>query len=257
VARTPSEATGHYDYVICTAKALNQHELASQLEPVVDETTTLVIIQNGAGNEDPFCEAYPKCSIITCVTWVGATQIHPGIIKHSKSENTQLGLFPNPALSSALETKRLNTFVYLLKAGNTPHEVEDDMQVKRWEKVVWNAAWNSLTTLTMLDTQSWLKSSEDAMPLTRRVMREVIDIARACKVDVKYELIDQLIDKILKMHPIGSSMQTDCKAGRQMEVDIILGTPVKKAKELGIDAPVLQTLYALLLAINQRMKQND
>ncbi len=188
-------------------------------------------------------------------TWVGATQIQPGIIKHSKSENTQIGLFPNPALYLALETERLETFVYLLKAGNTPHEVVDDMQVKRWEKVVWNAAWNSLTTLTLLDTQSWLKSSEDAMPLTRRVMREVIDIAKACKVELKYALIDQLINKILNMHPIGSSMQTDCKAGRQMEVEIILGTPVRKAKELGIDAPVLQTLYSLLLAINMRMSQ--
>lgn len=129
------------------------------------------------------------------------------------------------------------------------------MQVKRWEKVVWNVAWNSLTTLTMLDTQTWLKSSDVAMPLTRRVMREVIDIAQACKVDLRYELVDQLIGKILKMPGIGSSMQTDCKAGRQMEVEIILGTPVKKAGELGIDAPVLQTLHALLVAVNHRMVQ--
>lgn len=149
----------------------------------------------------------------------------------------------------------MNTFTDLLKAGETPIDVEDDMQVKRWEKVVWNAAWNSLTTLTMVDTQTWLKSSDDAMPLTRRVMKEVIDIARAGKVDMKYELIDELINKILKMPGIGSSMQTDCKAGRQMEVGIILGTPIKKAKELGIDAPVLQTLHVLLAAVNQRMAQ--
>lgn len=184
---------------------------------------------------------------------MGASQAVPGIVKHTKSEHTQIGLYRNPRRRSEYEEQRLEQFATLLKAGKTPFDVEEDLQLKRWEKVVWNAAWNSLTTLTLVDTQTWLKSSPGAMPMTRELMREVIDVARKCGVPLQYSLIDQLINKILAMPPIGSSMQADYKAGRKMEVEIILGHPVRKAKELQVPVPVLDTLYTLLTAINSRL----
>ncbi|KAH8812794.1 ketopantoate reductase PanE/ApbA-domain-containing protein [Xylogone sp. PMI_703] len=253
VVRTPAEAAGVYDYVVCANKAIDQDSVPKLLNPVVDESTTLVIIQNGVGNEEPFRETFPECTIISCVTWVGASQAVPGIIKHTKSEHTQIGLYPNPKRGNEEEQKRLDQFVALLRAGNTPVDMEEDLQLKRWEKVVWNAAWNSLTTLTLLDTQSWLKSSPNAMPMTRELMREVIDVGRKCGVPLQYNLIDQLINKILAMPGIGSSMQADRKAGRKMEVEIILGYPVRKARELQVPVPVLDTLYTLLTAINGRL----
>jgi 2-dehydropantoate 2-reductase len=170
------------------------------------------------------------------------------------SENTQIGVFPNKSLNPSMERGRLNEFTSLLREGGTPFTVEDNIQIQRWEKVVWNCAWNSLTTLTMLDTHSWLKSSPDSMPMTRKLMREVIDVAQKCDVPLQYDLIDILIDRILAMPPIGSSMQTDCKMGRPMEVEVILGTPVRRGRELGVTIPTLEVLHTLLLAINSRMR---
>ncbi|KIN08749.1 hypothetical protein OIDMADRAFT_37818 [Oidiodendron maius Zn] len=254
VVKSPADATGMYDFVVCANKAINQNAVPEKLRPVIDgKDTTLVIIQNGVGNEEPFREAFTENTILTCVTWVGASQAVPGIVKHTKSEHTQIGLYRNPKLGEEQEQKRLERFTALLSAGNTPFDVEENMQLKRWEKVVWNAAWNSLTTLTLLDTQSWLKSSPRAMPMTRQLMREVIDVAQKCDVPLQYDLIDQLIDKILAMPGIGSSMQADFKAGRRMEVEIILGYPVRKAHELQVPTPVLDTLYTLLTAINNRL----
>lgn len=149
-----------------------------------------------------------------------------------------------------MEKQRLDAFVGLLKYGKTPLAVEENMQVQRWEKVVWNAAWNSITTLTMVDTQTWLKSSEDAMKMTRQLMREVIDVGRKCDVPLSYDLVDQLINKILAMPGIGSSMQADAKAGRPLEVDVILGVPVKKGRELGVPIPTLEVIYALVTAVD-------
>ena len=176
------------------------------------------------------------------------------MIKHTKSEHTQIGLFPNPKLDRNLEQNRLDRFLELLKIGGTPFDVEDDMQIKRWEKVVWNAAWNSVTSLTLLDTHSWL-NSEGGMSLTRQLMTEVIDVAQKCDVSLSYNLIDELIDKILKMPGIYSSMHADRVAGRQMEVEIILGTPVKKAKEFGMKVPIIETLYTLLNGLNVHMSK--
>lgn len=128
------------------------------------------------------------------------------------------------------------------------------MQQQRWEKVVWNAAWNSLTTLTMVDTQTWLHSSPDAEPFTRALMREVISIARGCGVPLDEGLVDQLMEKINTLPGIGSSMQTDCRCGRPMEIDVILGFPVRKARELGIEVPYLEAVYVILRAVDGRLR---
>lgn len=87
-------------------------------------------------------------------------------------------------------------------------------------------------------------------------MREVIDVGRACGVKLEYNLIDKLVDKILGMPGIGSSMQTDCKNGRPLEIDVILGVPVKKARELGMETPTLEIVYALVKAVDTRLRAN-
>ncbi|KAL2075212.1 hypothetical protein VTL71DRAFT_154 [Oculimacula yallundae] len=257
VVKTPAESQATFDYVVCAHKAIGQSSIPSKLAPAVEAgKTTLVVIQNGVGNEEPFRNAFPSSPIITCVTWVGSLQVYPGVIKHTKSEHTQIGLFPNPALNKAREDESLKTFTTLLRLGGTPFDVEEDMQVKRWEKVVWNAAWNSITTLALLDTQSWLKS-EGGESLTRQLMKEVIDVARECDVSLSYDLIDELISKIRKMPGIYSSMHADRVAGRQMEVEIILGTPIRKANEFGMAVPVLRTIYTLLQALNLHPEQQS
>ncbi|CAD0087822.1 unnamed protein product, partial [Aureobasidium vineae] len=253
VYKSPDEITSPFDYIVCTHKAVNPGKVPPLLESAVDDRTTFVIIQNGVGNEEPFRTTFPNNTIISCVTWVGATQTSPGLIKHTKSEDMQMGLFPTPSISPDLEQERLNTFASLLKTGKTVFQVEKDIQIKRWEKVTWNAAWNSITTLTDVNTQDWLKSSPQAMTITKRLMHEVIDIANQCNVPLDRKLADDLVDKILAMPGIYSSMHTDMKAGRPLEVDVILGYPIKKAQEFGLDVPVLSTIYALTTAVNGRL----
>ena len=182
---------------------------------------------------------------------MGAKQSQPGLVTHMKSENMQIGLYDT--IDERVDNQKLDEFASLLTEGKTVFQVVPNIQVQRWEKVVWNAAWNSLTTLTLLSTHDWLNSSADAVPLTRKLMREVIDVARACEVPLEHGLIDTLIDKILAMPPIGSSMRTDFENGKPMEVDIILGTPVRKARELGISVPTLETIYVILTGVNGRL----
>ncbi|KAK0663546.1 putative 2-dehydropantoate 2-reductase [Lasiodiplodia hormozganensis] len=259
VVKTPANLKKTFDYVVCTNKATDQDETARALVPVVDQgKTSIVIIQNGVGNEPPFRNVFPNCTIITCVTWVGAIQTSPGFVIHRKSEDLQIGLFKDQVESQGADGQaKLDRFAELLKQGGTKFQVLEDMQVQRWEKVVWNAAWNSLTTLTMLDTKTWLNSSAQATPLTRQLMQEVIDVARACNVGLDSSLIDRLMDRILAMPGIGSSMQTDCKNGKPMEVEVILGYPVRKARELGVKTPIIETLYTLLLGVDLRLRNES
>jgi 2-dehydropantoate 2-reductase len=155
---------------------------------------------------------------------------------------------------SEAQKNAMTRFCSLLEAGKTPFTICDDIQTQRWKKVVWNIAWNSLTTLTGSDTEAWLKSSDMAVPLTRRLMGEAIDVAIACGVpDIDHGLIDEHLEKVNKLGKIYASMYHDSVHGRAMEVEVILGTPVRKGKELGIPMPTLDILYALLKSMDVRL----
>ncbi|KAH7240804.1 enolase C-terminal domain-like protein [Fusarium redolens] len=253
VCRTVAKASKKFDFIVCTNKAVDQLSTAADIEPGVGDNTSIVIIQNGVGNEDAFRERFPSATIISCVTWVGARQPEPGFITHTTSEDMQVGLYPNKTGSESRDNQHLAQFESLLSIGKTIFQIVPNIQVQRWEKVVWNAAWNSLTALTLMDTHAWLSSSDLSTPMTRKLMKEVIDVANALGVPLEYELIDRLLEKILVMPPIGSSMRTDYENGKPMEVEVILGYPVRKGKELGIDVATIETLYSILLAINKRL----
>ncbi|KAG2413179.1 hypothetical protein HFD88_002368 [Aspergillus terreus] len=255
VVRLPREAGRTFDYVVCANKAIDTEDVVAKLAPAIGESTTIVIIQNGVGNEEPFRKAFPTCSIISCVAWVGASQPSPGHVHHTVSEHTELGLFPNPALDVDLENQRVETFASLLRQGGTNFQVVDDIQRRKWEKVVWNCAWNATTALTCMDTHAWLASSADAEPWTRRLMHEVLAVGQACGVPLEHGLVDHLIEKINSLPPVTTSMQMDRANQRAMEIEVILGYPMRKGRELGVQTPLLETLYVLLRAIDGGVRQ--
>ncbi|KAL2802848.1 ketopantoate reductase PanE/ApbA C terminal-domain-containing protein [Aspergillus granulosus] len=254
VIRTPSEASDtKFAFVLCTHKAVDPDAAIVPLDPVITEDTTIVVLQNGVGNEDPFRKRYPNQTVISGVVWVGAAQPSPGIITHTTAERTQLGLFPNPSIPSAIEESRLNAFAALLSSGGTHFDICANIQISRWEKVVWNVAWNAITTLTDQDVESWLNSSPNAVRYTRRLMGEVVAVARASGVLLDEGLIDTLMDRVKGLGKLRTSMQADREAGRGMEVEVILGVPVKRGREYGVATPFLESLYVLLTALNRKI----
>ncbi|KXT11311.1 hypothetical protein AC579_296 [Pseudocercospora musae] len=249
VFKSPSDADFKFDYIVCAHKAIKPASFPPLFKSVADQNTTFVIIQNGVGNEEPFRDVFPSSPIISCVCWTGATQYTSGIITHSTNERLEMGLYPNATIDSSLEQKRLDGFATLLKVGNSPFSIEENIQIKRWEKVVWNVAWNPLTTLTGVQVQKWLSTSPEAMTFTRNLMEDVIKVARRFNVPLKDGLAEELINRVLPMPLIFSSMYVDAMEGRPLEIDVIVGFPMKKAKEYGMDVPALTAVYALTNAM--------
>lgn len=256
VYRTPADAVPtKFDFIVCAHKAINPSSAPPLFSDVADENTTFAIMQNGVGNENPFRKEFPKSTIISGVVWVGGVQKTPGIITHTKNEDTKMGLYPNPDLDPKLEQQRLDQFANLFRNGGTTFSIEENIQINRWEKCVWNAAWNPLTALTQCNTTTWLESSTEAISSTKQLMREMITVAQRCDVPLKLELADELIDKVLNVTgPVYSSMYVDMRERRAMEVEVILGTAVKKAREFGIEVPVLAMVYALVNAADARIR---
>jgi 2-dehydropantoate 2-reductase len=255
VLRSPDDSEYGFDFIVCTNKALQPHTLPDALKSVVKpKSTTIVLIQNGVGAEDYVRTAFPDNTIISCVTWVGAKQVDSGVVEHFNGNSMTMGVFWNSIVDRGLEMDRIGQLEKLLKQGGTQVEIVDDIISKRWEKVVWNAAWNSYTALTMLDTKQFLGSSDEALLVSRRLMTEIVSVAQAAGINVQMKLVDDLIDKTLKSKGLTSSMMMDLANGRPMEVEGILGTPMRTARKVGVSTPTLDCIYVLIKAQDWRVR---
>lgn len=157
VYKNMSEASNQqYDYVVVTTKALPDVLDDSELvqEVVTPEKTSVVLIQNGVGVEEPHRTRFPKNPILSAVTVVSAAQVAHGKIVQNRWTRISIG----PYLESAghgtretqldaklsdLSTKKTEEFVQLLKDGGVKDaEVYDEagLQLVRWHKIAVSSA---------------------------------------------------------------------------------------------------------------------
>lgn len=141
-------------------------------------------------------------------------------MQHMKIEETHLGLYPNPDVDAKLEQQRLDAFVDLLEGGGTKYEVHDDIQIPRWEKLIWNAVWNFTSMITCCDSKEWRESSPEAETVTKTWMREILEVGRACGVNLQYDLIDKWYQKMTAIGGVYGSTYVDMQHQRPMEIEV-------------------------------------
>jgi len=251
----PSLKGVDFKYIVCTHKAVfADPSVPQQLAPVIGKNTTIVLIQNGVGIEEPFQAMYPNNTVLSGVTWVNANQPKTGTIVHKFNETMQFGGHFNPKIDRKLEDERLNHFVDLLRQGGTDVELVPSIDLWRWKKTIWNACWNTLTALTLSRTDQLLAASDSGPIVAKRIIAEMNSIAKALGHEVEEEYLTSLIERDAIKNGIYSSMCMDAAASRPMEVETIVALPLRKAKELGIETPTLECIVALVSALDWRFR---
>jgi hypothetical protein len=192
--------------------------------------------------------------------WVGASQEAPGVIRHTASEHTDIGLYPNPEIDAALESERLERFAAMLRAGKTSYKISDNIQVKRWEKVVWNVSPSECSNGKQSTNcpgcvepsyhTNTTKHTRVALLVERKRVHHKTTDAGSDKCGEK----SRSYVRVWTCRHIDGK-KVDAKEGRRLEVDVILGTPMRMAREFGMDVPTLATIYALTVAVDLRIKQ--
>lgn len=246
-----SNAGNPFDYVIVTSKALTTTPSTAELikPAVATGTTTIVLIQNGIDTEGPFAELYPENPVLSTVVYLPATQVEPGVIEHQEVELLHIGTYPASAPGPHKAAAR--AFSDLLTTAGASSQVHDDVQAERWSKLIVNASWNSICALTRCRDVPLLGVSNQSggfAGFVRGVMLEIAATAQACGYgDINEELVDFQLRRasVRRLPGIQPSMMADALAGRNMEVDAIVGNTVRLAGEKGVPTPMLRTIYFL------------
>lgn len=260
IVRTPAEAAQDgevYDYIFVTTKSLPEAKTAEAIAPAVTEgKTAIVLIQNGIGIENEFAERFPRNPVLSCVVYLPTTQTSPGRIQMGSFELLEFGTFPSSAYQSSPAAKEAaDVLLETLKSGGSDIHFFEDIQEKRWSKLLLNASWNPICALTLSRDVAFLASSSEAPGLVEDVMNEVIAIAQALGyTSITPEFAKSQMNRATSRKGgkgIEPSMLVDVLNARRMEVDVILGEPLKVARRLGVSVPRLETLFVLGKALDE------
>jgi len=266
-----------WDYIVVSTKALpdlsDDSEILAGL--VTKERTSIVLIQNGLGVEEPYTKRFPDAIVLSAVTIVSAAQISHGFIKHNRWTRISIGPYlpgstgesaSNHSVSAAIESNR--NFVELLRAGGIadaePYS-HAKLQMVRWHKIAINASMNPSAVLSGGSTNNEMSMDSELYIHLKGVMDEVLTTApKVLGTPLPKEFAtSEAILRSTQKNTSGSkpSMLLDWEQGKTMELEVILGNPIRIAREKGFEMPRLQTLYALLrmaqINRDQTNKQNS
>lgn len=256
---TPEEADGPVDLVILAVKGFDTRATLAQLPPLLGETTGILSLQNGLGNEAILAEAYPGRVLLGGAICAYLDFPEPGHIVWSDDRG---GLAGGVVQGEAEAARALWTSI-LPDTGMETRWVEASASVK-WSKLILNVAFNALNAMTGLPTAEILAHKTHGT-LAARALKEAFAVMRACGVE-PVDLPGYPVTRMARLCrlPVGvvrralakvtagqtktvSSMQQDLRKGRgTTEIDDINGRIVREGAAHGIRTPANETLCRMM-----------
>jgi len=242
-ATTNAKDAGPCDLVILATKAMHVAPAAESLKPILGKDTPVLSIQNGLGGPDTAAEILGRERVLVGVVGgFGASMKGPGHAHHNGMELVRLGEFGGPI------TPRLKKVEETWRGAGFTVKVFDDIDQLIWEKLICNCAYSGPCGLSDR-TVGEVMADPDLANVSAACASE--GYAVAMKKGVKLGFTDPVAyvrdfgSKIPNARP---SVLLDLMAKRLSEIDVINGSIPRVGKQLGVAAPVNETVTALVKA---------
>jgi 2-dehydropantoate 2-reductase len=233
------EAMPKADLVLIALKATANHVYQPLIRPMIKDDTILLTVQNGLGNERQLAALFGTERVMGGLAFVCLNRMPDGVILHLDHGLLQIGEFIGGA------TPRLRRVAEMFNLSGVQCQPIDNLSYGRWEKLVWNIPFNGLGAVMDTPTDI-LIGTEAGLTLVTGLMAEVIEAAAAAGgIHFPPDMIERKINHTKSMGAYRTSMQIDRQEGRELEIEAILGEPLRAADSAGVRTPSLRMLYHL------------
>jgi len=238
----PAEA-GPCDLVILATKAMHVASAAESIAPLLKAETPVLSIQNGLGGPERAASILGKERVMVGVVGgFGASMRGPGHAHHNGMELVRLGEFGGPI------TPRLKKVEDLWSGAGFRVKLFDDIDQLVWEKLLCNCAYSGPCGVAGC-TIAEVLADPDLSKVSAACAAESFAVAKRKGVRLGFDdpvaYVREFGSKIPNARP---SVLLDLNAKRLTEIDVINGAIPRVAKELGLSAPVNETITALVHA---------
>lgn len=236
----PEEIKEAFDFVIVFTKTTHAEAALKNASAAIGPKTVVLTMQNGLGNIERIQKYVPREQIIAAVTTENGNLIGPGTVESHGKGLTKV------MTASGKKTPELDAVVNLLEKAGFPMQVTPDVFVSIWEKVAFNAAFNSLCGILYLNCGG-LGYTEEGRELAMLCAEEGCAVARAEGVAADTDRVKEMIRTSFVKHAGHlPSMLQDMIAGKQTEIDSINGEIARLGESHGIPTPTIRTLWKLV-----------
>lgn len=237
-----------FDLILVATKSFPGDSIPDQIGNSVGNNTTILLIQNGLKVADPYLQVFPQNEILSALAFVCSNRIDVCHVDHLDYGRIVIGSHQD----GANRLNRMDEIISLFQQSGVPVEKSGDIDKDRWIKLVWNVPFNPLSVICGGVTTDEILSDPLTENLARDLMKEVIDAARLSGIEISDSLIDEMMDRTKRMKPYKTSMLLDYEAGRSMEVEAILGDPIREVIRHGGNPVRMNTIYSILSLMNRR-----
>jgi 2-dehydropantoate 2-reductase len=234
-----SAEIGPCDLVIIATKATANVSLKTVLPPLLKPETIVLTLQNGLGVEEPVAEVAGPDRVMGAICYIGCMRTAPGIVHCSFPGLMTIGKFGKPA------GERTHAVAALWRRAGVKCNAQDNLELQRWHKLVWNVPFNGLAIVAGATTD-FLLADEGMKLLARRLMEEVVEAAAKFGHEIPRSFVDLQFERTSKMAAYRPSSLIDFEEGRDLEIEEIWGEPVRRAKAVGAAVPRMEMLYWLI-----------
>ncbi|CAR22291.1 ketopantoate reductase family protein [Lachancea thermotolerans CBS 6340] len=245
-----SKKHGPFEYVVIATKCLPEvTSMIDVIAPAITKDTAIVLVQNGIGIEMEALTKFPENVVLSGVSMIGSANMG-GHIEHESPDMLRIGYFENNNISQSHQEAVCKRFVDLYQNDKNQCVYDEDVKFSRWRKLVYNACLNPVCALTGVDIGR-LEIWGGVDSIIRKAMREVLAIAKSDGVVLPEDVIEFMIrsDDPVYYRP---SMLVDADKRNLLEIEVILGNPVRIARKNKVDVPFLTIIYELLKIVQSR-----
>ena len=238
-------------FIIICVKSMDTDKALESIKNNVSENTLIISFQNGIRNIEKIANIYGENKAFGASVHATVEVLEPGVVKCLGFNTVFIGGLTNTYLNE------LNTFKDILSACGILCEITNDIKATLWNKLVWNAAFNSVSILSRKTIDEIIQDKK-LLKLIRDIMIEVRETAIANGVNINPDIVEIHLSKSNeRIQGIGdfvgfkTSMLQDFEKGKRLESDELIGVIIKKAKEKNILVPNLESVYSQVCKVSQ------
>ncbi len=239
-----TRSIGPCDLVLIALKTTSNHDLVQLIPPLLHETTMLLTLQNGLGNEEFLAKNFGAQRVLGGLCFVCVNRVSRGILEHYDQGHVVIGEYnrgPQP---------RTHDLVRKFQQSDVTCAVAENLALEHWRKLVWNIPFNGLAVAAGGIDTSIILSNEQLRSECIGLMEEVILAAGGCGYALPVETAAEQVKRTGLMGAYRPSTLIDFQTGRPLEIEAIWGEPLRMAKVAGVATPRLEKLYEKLKAMN-------
>lgn len=234
-----SAEIGPVELVVCALKATAMDAAEKLIRPCVGPHTKVLALMNGLGIEEQFARWFEPRAVFGGLAFVCINRGEPGIVHHLDYGRIVIGhLFDDYEQASRIAA--------LWAEAGLDSTAARSLRQARWEKLMWNIPFNSLAVTAGVVTTDKILADDGLRELARELMLETAAAAKAegCAIDTD-TMVEKMLANTATMGAYRPSMLIDFETHAPLEVEAILGEPVRRAAAAGVAVPRMAAQYRL------------